>query len=144
MLWARFHRAFSAYFIDRGGVLDFFHSQLKEAVELFKKGKQTAEVASSARELGMLLKERGEHADAAWRQLLRHRLAQADLGRLHRVVGHAATGLAPEDRRDVDDHAGAEEADAGDDLRRDPRRVGARSGAAEAVRADDREQRSTE
>ena len=39
--------------------------QLKEAVELFKKGKQTAEVAATARELGMLLKDRAEHAEAA-------------------------------------------------------------------------------
>jgi tetratricopeptide (TPR) repeat protein len=39
--------------------------QLKEAVELFRKGKQAADVAATARELGMLLKERGEHAEAA-------------------------------------------------------------------------------
>jgi len=38
---------------------------LKEAVELFRKGKQVADVAETARELGMLLKERGEHAEAA-------------------------------------------------------------------------------
>jgi tetratricopeptide (TPR) repeat protein len=39
--------------------------QLKEAVELFKKGKAASEVAATARELGMLLKDRGEHAEAA-------------------------------------------------------------------------------
>ena len=50
----------------------------------------------------------------------------------------------------ADDRAGAEEADARDDLRRDARRVGAHDGAAarqelvEAVRGDDREQRRAE
>ncbi len=38
---------------------------LKEAVDLFKKGKQVGDVTGTARELGMLLKERGEHAEAA-------------------------------------------------------------------------------
>src|SRR5881396_2901774 len=39
--------------------------QLEEAVELFKRTRQTAEVGAAARELGMLLKERGDHAAAA-------------------------------------------------------------------------------
>lgn len=39
--------------------------QLREAVDLFRKMKLTAELAETARELGMLLKERGEHAEAA-------------------------------------------------------------------------------
>lgn len=39
--------------------------QYKEAVELFKRSKLSAELAEAAKELGMLLKERGEHADAA-------------------------------------------------------------------------------
>ncbi|HXF81548.1 MAG TPA: hypothetical protein VNN19_02165, partial [bacterium] len=38
---------------------------LKEALEIFRKNKMAAEVAVTARELGMLLKERGEHAAAA-------------------------------------------------------------------------------
>jgi len=37
----------------------------KEAVAIFKKGRRQAELAETARELGMLLKERGDHADAA-------------------------------------------------------------------------------
>lgn len=37
----------------------------KEALEIFRKAKMTAEVGETARELGMLLKERGEHAEAA-------------------------------------------------------------------------------
>ena len=43
------------------------------------------------------------HADVVRRQLLRQRLGQADLGGLHRVVGHAAAGFAAEDRRDDHD-----------------------------------------
>lgn len=39
--------------------------QLKEAVELFKRAKLAPELGEAARELGMLLKERGAHADAA-------------------------------------------------------------------------------
>ena len=39
--------------------------QLKEAVELFKRARLPAEVGAAARELGMLLKERGDHAAAA-------------------------------------------------------------------------------
>jgi tetratricopeptide (TPR) repeat protein len=39
--------------------------QFKEAVELFRRAKLPAELAEAARELGMLLKERGEHAQAA-------------------------------------------------------------------------------
>src|SRR2546427_411050 len=39
--------------------------QLKEAVELFKRARLSAEVGAAARELGMLLKERGDHAAAA-------------------------------------------------------------------------------
>ena len=39
--------------------------QLEEAVDLFKRTRQTAEVGAAARELGMLLKERGDHAAAA-------------------------------------------------------------------------------
>jgi len=38
---------------------------LKDALEIFRKAKMTAEVGETARELGMLLKERGEHAEAA-------------------------------------------------------------------------------
>jgi len=38
---------------------------LKDALEIFRKVKMTAEVGETARELGMLLKERGEHAEAA-------------------------------------------------------------------------------
>lgn len=37
----------------------------REATDLFKKSKMTAELSETARELGMLLKERGEHAEAA-------------------------------------------------------------------------------
>ena len=47
------------------------------------------------------------HADVVARQLLRQRLREADLRGLHRVVGHAAAGLAAEDRRDHDDDAAA-------------------------------------
>lgn len=39
--------------------------QFQEAISIFKKGKHSAELAEAARELGMLLKERGEHAEAA-------------------------------------------------------------------------------
>src|SRR2546428_235239 len=39
--------------------------QLKEAVDLFKRARLPAEVGAAARELGMLLKERGDHAAAA-------------------------------------------------------------------------------
>ncbi len=39
--------------------------QFKEAVEHFKRAKLSAELSEAARELGMLLKERGEHAQAA-------------------------------------------------------------------------------
>ncbi|HEU5299161.1 MAG TPA: tetratricopeptide repeat protein, partial [bacterium] len=38
---------------------------LKEALETFRKAKMAVEVGDTARELGMLLKERGEHAEAA-------------------------------------------------------------------------------
>ena len=38
---------------------------LKDALEIFRKAKMTVEVGETARELGMLLKERGEHAEAA-------------------------------------------------------------------------------
>ena len=41
------------------------------------------------------------------RKLLRQRLAEADLGGLHRVVGHAAARLAAPDRRDHDDRPAA-------------------------------------
>ncbi|HET6782089.1 MAG TPA: tetratricopeptide repeat protein [bacterium] len=41
--------------------LDYF----KEAVAIFKKGRRQVELAETARELGMFLKERGDHADAA-------------------------------------------------------------------------------
>ena len=37
----------------------------KEAIAIFKKGRHQAELAETARELGILLKERGDHADAA-------------------------------------------------------------------------------
>jgi|GEM_PF-864057 len=37
----------------------------KEALEIFRRAKMTAEVGETARELGMMLKERGEHAEAA-------------------------------------------------------------------------------
>ena len=37
----------------------------REAIEIFRKAKLTAELGEAARELGMLLKERGEHAEAA-------------------------------------------------------------------------------
>ncbi len=40
-------------------------AHLREAVELFRKGKLSKDLADAARELGMLLKERGEHAEAA-------------------------------------------------------------------------------
>lgn len=40
-------------------------AMLREALDLFRKAKMTAEMAEAARELGMLLKERGEHAEAA-------------------------------------------------------------------------------
>lgn len=39
--------------------------QFKEAVEGFRRAKLQSELAEAARELGMLLKERGEHAQAA-------------------------------------------------------------------------------
>lgn len=39
--------------------------QLREAVDVFKKMKLTVDLGETARELGMLLKERGEHAEAA-------------------------------------------------------------------------------
>jgi tetratricopeptide (TPR) repeat protein len=39
--------------------------QFKEAVELFKRARLPADLTEAARELGMLLKERGEHAAAA-------------------------------------------------------------------------------
>jgi WD40 repeat protein len=32
MLWARLHRTFGAYLINRAGVTDFFHTQIKDAV----------------------------------------------------------------------------------------------------------------
>ena len=38
---------------------------LKDALEIFRKAKMAADVAETARELGMLLKERGQHAEAA-------------------------------------------------------------------------------
>ena len=74
----------------------------------------------------------GRHAvdaDVVRRQLLRQRLGQADLGRLHRVVGHAAAGLAAEDRRDDDDGAAA---------------AGAHGGTTSARGANRREQRLVE
>lgn len=40
-------------------------NHLREAIALFKKAKVPEELAETARELGMLLKERGEHAQAA-------------------------------------------------------------------------------
>jgi len=40
-------------------------AQLKESVELFKRARLSGELAEAARELGMLLKERGAHAEAA-------------------------------------------------------------------------------
>ncbi len=40
-------------------------AHLREAVEQFKKAKHPDALADAARELGMLLKERGEHAEAA-------------------------------------------------------------------------------
>ena len=46
-------------------------------------------------------------ADVVLRELLRHRLGEADLGGLHGVVGHAAAGLAAPDRRDHQNHAAA-------------------------------------
>ncbi len=39
--------------------------QFRDAIALFKKGRHQAELAESARELGMYLKEHGEHAEAA-------------------------------------------------------------------------------
>lgn len=39
--------------------------QFRDAIAIFKKGRHQAELAESARELGMYLKERGEHAEAA-------------------------------------------------------------------------------
>jgi tetratricopeptide (TPR) repeat protein len=39
--------------------------QFKEAVEGFRRAKLPIELGEAARELGMLLKERGEHAQAA-------------------------------------------------------------------------------
>lgn len=39
--------------------------QFKDAVEIFKRARQQRELTEAARELGMLLKERGEHAAAA-------------------------------------------------------------------------------
>ncbi len=38
---------------------------MKEALEIFRKSKMAPEITETARELGMLLKERGEHAEAA-------------------------------------------------------------------------------
>lgn len=38
---------------------------LKDALEIFRKAKMAADVGETARELGMLLKERGQHAEAA-------------------------------------------------------------------------------
>ena len=46
-------------------------------------------------------------ADVVARQLLRHRLGQADFGRLHGVVGHPAARFAAPDRRDHHDRAAA-------------------------------------
>ncbi len=40
-------------------------AHLREAVELFRKAKLSKEFADTARELGMLLRERGEHAEAS-------------------------------------------------------------------------------
>ena len=40
-------------------------------------------------------------------ELLRHRLREADLGGLHRVVGHTAAAFAPVNRGDHDDDAAA-------------------------------------
>lgn len=39
--------------------------QLREAADIFRKLKLTADLGETARDLGMLLKERGEHAEAA-------------------------------------------------------------------------------
>ena len=39
--------------------------QFREAIAIFKKGRHQAELAEAAREVGMYLKERGEHAEAA-------------------------------------------------------------------------------
>ena len=41
MLWARLHRTFGAYLINRAGVTDFFHTQLKDAVGRHYLGKET-------------------------------------------------------------------------------------------------------
>ena len=39
-----------------------------------------------------------DDADVVLRELARERLGQADLSRLHRVVGHPSARFAPEDR----------------------------------------------
>ena len=52
----------------------------------------------------------GRHAvdaNVVFGQLLRHRLGEADLGRLHGVVDHPSAGLASPDRRNHDDDAAA-------------------------------------
>ena len=46
-------------------------------------------------------------ADVVARQLLRHRLGEADFGRFDGVVGHPAARFAAPDRRDHDDRAAA-------------------------------------
>src|SRR4029453_7187700 len=44
------------------------------------------------------------HADVVLRQLLRHRLGEADLSGLHRVVGHPTARLSTPNGSDHDDH----------------------------------------